>query len=171
MKKHLEYRKCFDPAVTYDEVSASFPLYNFMGQLVGYQKYTPHALKQSKVLKPDELKYFTYTPTHKVTAYGLHLLDSKYPYVFLVEGVFDACRLHRLGFNALAVLSCDPKHLKQWLGLLPYKLLALVDGDAAGLKLAKYADAYVQCPTGEDVSSIDTSVLYNLINQLLKAVD
>lgn len=171
MKTHLESRKCYDPAVTYSYTSASFPLYNLMGQLVGYQKYTPTAPKQSKTVRPDELKYFTYTPTNKVTAYGLHLLKSKYPYVILVEGVFDACRLHRLGFNALAVLSCDPKHLKEWLTLLPYKKLALVDGDSAGLKLAKYAEAYVQCPSNEDVSSVHTVVLHNLLNQLLKAIN
>jgi DNA primase len=127
------------------------------GQLVGYQTYKPAAPKQHK--NPRECRYFTYT-NQKVTAYGLEYLSKDNgDVVFLVEGVFDACLLHELGYNALAVLSCDPKHLKEWLALLPYYKVALCDGDDAGRKLAKYADYALDCPLGKDPSDLHVVTL------------
>ena len=65
----------------------TFPLWNLSGQLVGY---------------------FTYLPKSTNTAWGLELLNPEKPYLLVVEGVFDAVKLHNLGVNALAVLANDP---------------------------------------------------------------
>lgn len=173
LSTHLKERRCLDPFVTFNDKSANFPLYNLAGQLVGFQRYTPGLPKQQKKSSPEDLKYFTYTPSNKVTAYGLHLLDKSKPYVFLVEGVFDACALHSLGYNALAVLTCDPVHLREWLQLLPYKKLGMLDGDLAGFKLGTYCSSWAMCPKDEDPSDQSNEELSKaanlLINQLLES--
>lgn len=115
-------------------------------------------------------------PTSKVTAYGLEFLNYDDPLLFVVEGVFDAVRFHNMGLNCLAVLSCDPKHLKEWLRLLPFYKVAVCDGDKAGLKLAEYGDHSFQCKEGNDPASESESVLvamatvarYRLKKPLLK---
>lgn len=135
------------PDLVVDEASqtATFYLWNLSGQLVGYQQYKPFAPKNDKTLKPSDLKYFTYLskPDGKksaLSAWGLQLLDKSKPYLFLVEGVFDAVKLHRMGLNALAVLTCDPKHLSSWLKTMNYRLVPVCEGDKAGQKLAKLSD-------------------------------
>jgi DNA primase len=84
--------------------------------------------------------------------------------VFLVEGLFDAVRLHSLGKPALAVLSNNPtKDFANQLFVLGRKYVALCDGDSSGLKLAKFAHEFVQCPEGHDVASVDERWLNDVL--------
>lgn len=174
--QHLSSRYLQAPTISTTEDAVVFPLWNLSGQLVGYQQYRPFAETKQNPEHPSEAKYFTYLPTTKITAYGLEFLNYDDPLLFIVEGVFDAVRFHNMGLNCLAVLSCDPKHLKEWLRLLPFYKVAVCDDDTAGMKLAKYGDVYVKCELGNDpasesqlfLNSVERVARLKLRKQLLK---
>lgn len=165
MLEHLESRRCDTSlysglAVTED--TATFPLWNLTGQLVGFQQYRPNAPKQTK--KPSDARYWTiFNQKNCQTAFGLDLLHSKHQPLYLVEGIFDACPLHSLGENCLATLSNNPKHLKNWINSLGYYTIALCEGDKAGRMLANIADEAIYLPDGKDVGDLN----YNEIRRLL----
>ena len=130
--------------------------------MVGYQVYNPSNVKNHK-LAPRDQKYYTYVTRaddrHPALAvWGLETVSQDKP-LYLVEGVFDACKLHNLGLSALAVMGCDPKHLQSWLATLPHKKVAVCDGDVSGRKLAKYADHAVFLPLGKDVGDLTVEEL------------
>lgn len=148
--------------VSEEENLVVFYLWNLMGQMVGFQQYRPHKDKMNKELQPRELRYFTYlskeeeTNTHSLVAWGLELLNPKQKRVFVVEGVFDAVKLHNLGLNALAVLSCDPKQLKGWLFSMGYEVVPVCEDDKAGKKLAKLSSNgdVVYLENGQDLGDM-----------------
>ncbi len=169
--KHLNDRhlnpSLYNAFLAEDGSTATFPLWNLSGQLVGYQQYTPFQPKCDKKLNPRELRYFTYlTKTdhnaQMLSAFGLELLDPNKKYVFVCEGVFDACRLHNLKLNALGLLACDPKPLKSWLWSMGYVVVPVCEGDEAGQKLKSLAntDDVVFLPQGKDLGDLtDEEVL------------
>lgn len=141
--------------------TVTFPLWNLSGQMVGFQQYTPFQPKNDKSLKPRELRYYTLlTKTDNklqmLGAFGLDLLNPEQKYVFVCEGVFDACRLHNRGLNALALLACDPKPLKSWLWSMGYVVVPVCEGDDAGQKLQKLAnsDLVVYLPENKDLGDL-----------------
>lgn len=147
-----------------------FGLWNLSGQLVGYQQYKPFAPK-TRSNHPKESRYYTYYSKEaglgKTTAWGLETLRRDLP-VFLCEGIFDACRLHKVGLPALALLGSDPVHLRQWLGLLSQPLISVVQGDRAGKKLAKYGDDAILLPNGHDVGSLDEEGFLEIFNKFTR---
>jgi len=148
--------------VAIDVDSVTFPLWNLSGQMVGYQVYKPNAEKNHN-LEPRDQRYYTYVSRFggkepSLAVWGLETVTSDKP-LYLVEGVFDACKLHNLGLSAVAVLSCDPKHLKSWLGTLPQKKVAVCEGDSAGRKLAKFGNSAVFLPEGKDVGELSDEEL------------
>lgn len=165
MQEHL-LRRGLDAnrysGVFVDVDRATFALWNLSGQMVGYQVYRPDRDK-APCDDPREQRYFTFVSrfggkTPALAVWGLETLLPGEP-VYLCEGVFDACRLHRLGFAAVATLGSDPKPLREWLGCLPQKKVAVCDGDAAGRKLAKFADAAVFLPEGKDAGDLSDEEL------------
>lgn len=168
MINHLESRRCdtsLYKGLSITQTTATFPLWNLSGQLVGFQQYTPHAPKQAQ--KPSEARYWTiFNQKNCQTAFGLDVLISKHTPLYLVEGIFDACPLHSLGENCLAVLSNNPKHLKDWIKSLGYYTIALCEGDKAGRMLAKIADEAIYLPEGKDVGDLS----YKEINEILTSV-
>lgn len=148
----------------------TYPLWNLSGQMVGYQQYRPDAPKNDKSLRPSQLRYYTWLskPDGKsaaLTGWGLPLLNSKKKYLLLVEGVYDAVKLHNLGVNALALLACDPKPLKSWLWSLGYHVVPVCEGDKAGKKLAKLSNCGLveYLPDGVDLGDMsqeDVNRLY-----------
>lgn len=147
-----------------------FGLWNLMGQLVGYQQYRPDASKAQKN-DPKEGRYYTFCSKQggrgAVTAWGLETVDRSRP-LLLCEGVFDACRLHKAGVPALALLGSDPVHLREWLGLFSQPLVSVVQGDSAGQKLAKYGGTGVYLPVGHDVGSLSSADFYRIFNRFTK---
>lgn len=144
----------------------TFYLWNLSGQLVGYQQYRPDGNKLER-RNPREGKYFTYTSKHyPLAAWGLELLNPKSRVIYLVEGVFKACRFHNYGMNALAVLGNNPKHLRSWLRSLGYHIHVVCDGDAAGKKLAKYGDSVTYMPIGKQIDEITKEEFKDLIINL-----
>lgn len=115
---------------------ASFYLYNLSGKLVGYQRYSPD-LDKKKNNDPKDCRYYTYIPAGVDAVFGLDLLNKEDRTIYIVEGLFKAATLHRLGFNAVAVLTSTPKRLKPWFRIMKatYRLIAVGDNDSAGNKL------------------------------------
>lgn len=122
-----------------DEGLVTLPLWNLSGQLKGYQRYRPEGDKKA-FNNPTLGKYFTRATKDTVCVWGLESWNSSNT-LFLTEGVFDACRLTKLGCSALALLTSDPHSSgKRWLSIVREMrpVVAVCDNDKAGLKLAKY---------------------------------
>lgn len=134
-----------------DEV-VTFPLYDTSSKLTGILKYN---WKGGKKHTDKVQKYVPVVPKGNLACYGLDNLNPQFDTCFLVEGVFDAVRLHSLGHNAVAVLCNNPKYLTPVLQELneQYNLVALCDGDDSGQNLAKYAPTAIHLPEGEDPAS------------------
>jgi hypothetical protein len=141
-------------------------MWNFSGQMVGYQKYEPGAPRLHN--NGEHARYHSWFGLNKMGVWGLETVDWRGGTLFLVEGVFDACRLHSHGLQAVAVVANDPKHLRSWLNTLPHHRVAVPDGDAAGHKLARYADQSVQMPPGEDVGSLSDNQFQQYFAQWLQ---
>ena len=121
--------------------------YLWTPSLTGFVQYRPNGDKKAHTR--DTAKYYM----RGNGPFGWNTLDRPGP-VYLVEGLFDACRLHSMGLAALATLSNDPG--KAFAAKLPFRhYVALCDGDSAGMKLAKYGHEYRVCPEGHDVSSME----------------
>lgn len=142
MLEHLRDRGLYCTRVFVSSDTATFYLWNFSGQLTGYHRYNPSLCKKHK--------YFTYGGG----VWGLEKFNPELPTLFVVEGVFDACTLHNLGLNAIAVLGNNPKKLKSWLRTMPVITVAVCDGDSAGSKLANCCDYAVHCPSKLDLNDI-----------------
>jgi hypothetical protein len=125
-------------------------------RLTGFVQYRPVADKKAF---GREGKYYM----RGLGPFGWWSLERPGP-VYLVEGLFDACRLHALGLPALAALSNDPgRDFVERLRATGRNFIALCDGDSAGAKLAKYAREFRLCPDGEDVSSLTEEELWNIL--------
>lgn len=147
IRQHLIGRH-LDPmnyAVSWDDETACFLLFDLSGRVVGYQQYRPGAPKTMRN-DPREGRYYTYFTGRKdekqFSVWGLETWDYSAHVLFVTEGIFDAVRLHQFGYSAVAVLSNDPKFLRNWLFLIRQqrKVIVVCDDDAAGRKLAKFGD-------------------------------
>lgn len=136
----------------------TFYLYDLQERLVGYQQYNWKGSKHKR--STMEGKYYSYITSGRKGIWGLDTLDpGEGEPIYLVEGIWDAIAIQRLGLNAIAVLCNNPKHLTKELQQLRVMyntdIVAVCDGDTSGLMLAKYSDSAVRLPEGEDASSLD----------------
>lgn len=148
---------------------ATFPLWNLSEQLLGYLQYRPLANKQKKN-NPKEGRYFTYLPKQSVGVWGLESWRQS-DTLYVTEGVFDAARLTNSGLSAIALLSNDLNDsLKAWLRIVrsQRKVVAVCDGDAAGLKLAKAGHCAIVVKDNKDVSSLTKTEYKELLNELVR---
>ena len=112
---------------------AVFPLWNFGGQLKGYQQYRPFAPKQTN--NPKEARYFT--RSFEPCLWGLEYLPAD-GVVFVTESISKACAMHNAGFNAVACLGSNiPPQLRQQMLLTRYEWVCAGDNDTAGLKFSR----------------------------------
>jgi DNA primase len=155
---HLKKRQFYHKDVVVFHETAYFYLWNLSGQLTGYQQYKYLAPKKGN--NPKELRYFT----RGTGVWGLQYLNSSLSTLYVVEGVFDAVKLHNLGLNCIAALGNSPKHMKTWLNTLKYKTVAVCDGDRAGLELADCTDQSVVLPEGEDLGSLEEKLIIKLLD-------
>lgn len=136
LRRHYNYNK-FAVWIDQTENLATFPLYDTVGRLVGYQQYNP-STHEKKSNDPKCSRYFTYHRGVKDTGYGVVWgLDNIQHYngtLFVTEGVFEAARILSLGYDAIAILSsCPPKQtITQLYGLGFEKLIWCGDNDKAG---------------------------------------
>lgn len=147
-----------------DEVNrvATFYLYNLSGQLVGYQQYRPEGDKKPQN-NPKEGKYFTYRKQPTLAVWGVESLHLSNNVVFVTEGLFDAARLTKRGYSAIAALSNSPtSDLSNWLQCLNRKVVAVCDNDSAGRKLAKFGHVAI-FTTDKDLGDSDEEFVTYLL--------
>lgn len=179
IEKHLRSRG-IDPkrtGVILDKKSGkvTFLLYNLSGQLVGYQRYNPKGHKFSDSNKdPLMAKYYSYitkdpeTKTRMLAVWGVDTIRPGQP-LFIVEGIFDAAKIHNAGYPAIAVLANNPKHLRSWLRTLSNKRIVIYDKDAAGRKLAKLGHkAYTVPEPYKDLGDMPQKEATQFIKSLVK---
>jgi hypothetical protein len=168
-KSHLKERG-IDPDKTQliiDEESGDtfFFLYNFSGQMVGYQKYNPKWPKsgqdRKKLGDPRKTKYYNWVGDEpegkKIAVWGLESINITDKYIFITEGIFDIARAHEAGFPGIAVLCNDPNpQLGFWLKTLPQTKIVIYDNDVnkAGEKLIKLGDYAFCVPKGKDLNDL-----------------
>lgn len=169
------YRVSFDPV----EEHISFLLFNLSGQVVGFQKYRPGMDQKKKRNDETHGRYFTYTQKNKTSdgtaaldgIWGFEAIDMPvYPTdkpLYIVEGVFKAAALHRLGYDSLAVLTSHPKRLRTWLRIVKEHrpVIAIGDPDEGGKKLVRFVGAGSVSPKDLDEMSD------NDIHEFLKELD
>lgn len=167
--KHLLTRH-YDPSryknhiVDTENNILSVYLTNLSGQFVGFQQYNP--LADKKVNNGKEGRYWTYLPRKCIGVWGLETLDRNKKDLYIVEGVFKCSALHSIGLNALAVLSCHPKHMKSWLHSLPFNLIGIGDNDEAGSGIIRVAGKGFKLD--KDVDEYDLEELEYLIQEMRK---
>lgn len=157
--KHLTSRCKQDPeklgAVDHDLELFTRYIYNLSGQIVGYQAYNWQADKKPR--NDVNGRYWTWLskPDDKTTAIGVMGLEHVRwgEALYLVEGQFEQATAAAYGLNCVAVLTNNPKHLKNWLFSYPGKVVALCQDDTAGHKLANLADRSVMLPKDLDEMS------------------
>jgi hypothetical protein len=162
LERHLLSRGC-DPKryachLDNEEFVATFMLYApGTGKLVGYQQYRPFAPKTSdaaaKGLARQSLRYFTHDVEGELALFGTETLSMYDGPVYLVEGIFDAVKLHALGLACLAVLGngAVPKRgvkgspLQNQLRAMNRRVVGVLDNDKAGEALAELCDEVFVC--------------------------
>ena len=186
---HLRERGC-DPekySVLLDEEDevATFLLYTLTGKLVGFQQYRPG--KEKNVSKAREqfgkdidlrqLRYYTSVRDKEQCFFGFEQLDWRHGPIFVVEGIFDAIRLHNIGTNAIAVFGTNPIYLPTYCRAFGHEFIAVCDGDlppenpdqiAPGKMLAWYTDRYIVCPLGKDPGDMTDDELREMINNVVQ---
>jgi len=183
IEKHLKDREVvlddskYPVYIDKEKDVAYFPLFNLSGKFVGYQRYNPKGYKGTGADKipNDDKKYFSYitkeNPEKKVVniaLYGLHTLDKR-PYVFVVEGIFDAMKLIKMEQPVVAVMSNDPKQLKNFFFVLQKKVIVIYDNDAAGKKLKKLGKmSYTTPKPYKDLGEMPMNAVKIFINDVLR---
>lgn len=170
---------------------ATFFLYNLSGKLVGYQHYNPAGEKgfSHKNSKVDKMlmKYYSYVVgrtndnTKEIAVWGLDTYDLNIPYLFVVEGIFDAVSLHNAGVPAVALLANDPsKSTLGWIHTLPQKKIVIYDNDqaenkdkknTAGLKLRKAGNVSYTVPAPyKDLNEMPQEEVNMFVRRILDEV-
>ena len=167
INRHLNINLYTDVVIS--NTIVTFELWNLSGKMIGYQQYNPLGDK-NKCNDKNKNKYYTYiTKINKkceLAVWGLQVLNPTNRTIYLVEGIFKACRFHNYGLNSLAVLGNDPKHLKDWLNSLGYNIVSVCDGDNAGKKLAKYGNTTHYLPDEVYVDDMTEYEFLSLLKQL-----
>lgn len=176
MLEHLQSRHMnpqrYTTYVDDEDRVASWLLYNLSGNLVGFHQYRPDSDKSCRN-DPKDGRYYTYVGGHKkdrrLTMWGLETLTDRDNYLFVTEGVFDACRFHNYGYAAVATMSNDPKHLSPQFRLFTdITTVAVCDGDSAGRKLAKLCDVSYTVPDGKDCGDLTEKEFYNFLEDIIE---
>jgi hypothetical protein len=156
--------------VTLDEdlYIATFLLFNSSGQFTGYQRYNPRSTDK-KANDPKTGRYCTYTPRGVDAIFGLETLqpsEGRRP-LFVVEGIFKQATLCRLGYDSIAVLTCDPKRMRPLFKILRSRrqLLGIGDSDAAGAKLVRRVGAGRCSP--KDIDEMVDEEVYAFVDELI----
>lgn len=138
LKQHLIDRgmnpDLYPVSYDHDESVVTFFLHNGTGDIVGYQQYRPLTTEKKVKNDPKNGRYYTYLPKDTDGVFGWDVINPADRTIYVVEGIFKAAVLHRLGHNAIAVLTSSPKRLKPWFRILRpiWNLVAIGDNDPAG---------------------------------------
>lgn len=155
-----------------------FFLYNFSGQMVGYQKYNPHYKKvgQNNLDDPRLTKYFNWVSEEgygrKIAAWGIESLKFTDKYIFVTEGIFDIARIHECGYPGIAALCNNPSDsFKSWLATLPQKKIVIYDNDKAGKKLIPLGDYAFSVDGHKDINDLSVDEAKIFIDSCIKKIE
>lgn len=179
IKDHLRSRGVdLDSTKVYvDEESntASFPLYDPSGKMIGYQRYNPNTTikhNQGGKYDPEELRYFSYVsePYKKVAMWNWEdVVSRNEPFVFVAEGIFDAMKIKNMGLPVLAVLGASKaKDLRNQMFLLGKKIIAILDNDKAGNDLKKISHSSYVLEKYKDLGDAPQEYVNDFINDILE---
>lgn len=151
--RHMEVERY---SAYYDEEVCTFLLFDLSGRVTGYQSYRPNSTKH---FRNDEYgRYYSYFTGDKkekqFSVFGLETFHYSPNVLFVTEGLFNAVRLHNRGYSAVATLSNDPKHLKNFLYLMrnSREMFGVLDPDQAGVKLGKFCNRSSPTLPGKDLN-------------------
>lgn len=147
---------------------ATFFLYNLSGQIVGYQRYNPSFPSafpgDGKQSNTRDRRYYNFVSSGQIGMFGLESFHLDVPCVFVVEGVFDACRLTAKGACAVAMLTNDPStSMRNCLLSLGKPLVVVCDDDAAGRKLRKAGHYVETVQDGKDLGECSEEFVDHLL--------
>lgn len=150
--------------IQYGEGVVTFYLYNG-DKLVGYQQYNPNQTNK-KCNHPRDSRYYTYLPKEVDGLFGLEQ-DSGAGPIFVVEGIFKAAKLHRLGYNAVACLGANPKRLRSLFKIwkATRRVIAIGDPDKAGAQLVSLVGSGAISPADLD-EMLDSDVVKFVVDLL-----
>lgn len=166
INRHLDFN--LHKLVVVDEVEriATFYLTNGVGTITGYQQYRPDRDKARRN-DPKDGRYYTYRLKSTIAFFGIESYHFRNDILFVTEGIFDAVRLTELKQPAFALLSNDPSwDIRNYLGCLPRKVIAICDDDKAGRKLAKCGDTSIVIKDG-DLGDASDEFVIGLIEKTL----
>jgi len=162
--RHLDV-SLYSSVIICDDVVV-FPLWNLSGQWCGYQQYRPEADKAAKN-HPRDGRYYTSLHGSKyekpIGVWGVDTLHFDPHIVVIVEGVFDACRLHNRGIPAVALLSSSYKSYRNWINSLGRKVYKVEDDH--GSSLGPYQNLHLPDGVG-DLGECSEQQLTTVINQI-----
>lgn len=174
-KKHLLERR-YDvdlyPTqwVNEEEQTLTVPLYNFAGQLKGYQHYIKDADKHDK--DPRKARYFTRVSKNTIQPmWGIERpLVGRV--VFLTESVFKSSALHMCGLNSWSILGSDvSKELKNQLYLVARAqglyYVCCGDDDSAGLHFSRTFDGVMGGFTSQDLDELSRENILEITSKYL----
>jgi len=184
IRKHLEDRGYptekpgyFPVWLDENENVAYFPLYNLSGRLVGYQRYNPTGVKGKDSYKEldENKKYYTYVIRENtdrnvpyIAMFGLHTLKRHKNYIFVVEGIFDAVKIMKLGEPVIAVLANKPKPLRNFFFCLQKITIGILD---AGETNNPVCDICFSVPNSyKDVGEMPQEKVNEFIEKILKSL-
>lgn len=139
--------------LNHEENEVTFFLFNLSGMLTGYQIYRPLSTDK-KTNDPKSGRYFTYSKPGQDAIFGFEANTGKGP-LFVFEGLFKAVKAHKLGYDAVAVLTSDPKRMRPFFRILraTRPVYAVGDADPAGEKLVRRLKAGKTSPVDFDEMS------------------
>lgn len=148
----------------HDELVITFWLHNGVGHIVGYQQYRPTTTEKKIKNDPRSGRYYTYLPDGTDGVFGWDVINPVDRTIYVVEGVFKAAKLHRLGYNAIAVLTSTPKRLKPWFRILrpTWNLVGIGDNDDAGQKLVNTVKNGFKSPV--DLDEMTDEAVVEMLN-------
>lgn len=171
LKNHLisrgYYPEPLGSILSEEEGVAYFLLWNLSGQMVGFQQYRPYAPKTGN--HPKDCRYYTYTTkigNHSVPAvWGLHTFGLNTKRLFIVEGIFDAVKIHNAGECCIALLgNAGSKSVAQWLSMLNMEKIAILDSDGKSDGLKKLCNKWIVTPLPyKDLGEMTDSEVSTLI--------
>jgi hypothetical protein len=160
-----------------DNELISFPIFNSMQQLVGYQQYN-YKETDKKLNNSNYGRYYSYTTQHNVP-YGLQFYDASKP-IAVCEGVFDCISLLECSnYNSFALLSKCNTEMNKTIALYPGEKILVSDGDVLTLtehlifnsKLQRYSyidtfcyNSFVICPHNTDPNTLSKYQLMKLLD-------
>lgn len=169
MLSHLASRK-FNPSlysnVCVDNENRVMTVYMYTdtGICKGYQQYRPDADKLAKN-SPRDGRYFTWVTDGYFASWGAETMIYRPDVVIIVEGIFDACRLHNFGIPALATFGSYNTQFKNYLACLSRSVYTINDRNGVNSKFKCFKNLEIPNHRNDVGECSDTELLQLLTKE------